>query len=130
MKFDLTNTAIIVLVAIVIVIPASLYAYYYIEQRQPPSISDYCGANGFREVFPCTDGSFQSIRDVYAEGFRIVKTDGSYIDCPFTLPQYQEGECRTYTTQQLCGGDDLCAIEGSCVSDLDCAGECADWACS
>jgi hypothetical protein len=112
MKFDLTNTVIIVLVVIAIVLPASLYAYEYLYESAP-KISDYCNTNGFREVFNCTDGSFQAIREKYTEGFRIVKADGSHFDCPFTLPQYQEGECSTYTINQMCGGDNLCEQESS-----------------
>ncbi len=130
MKFNFTNMAIIALVAVVVIIPAGLYLSEYLND-ETPSITDYCNTNGFREVYPCTDGSFQAIRDDYTEGFSIIRTDGSRLDCPFTLPQYQEGECRDYTTSGMCGGDNLCEIANSCVSDMDCTDqECINWSCS
>jgi hypothetical protein len=132
MKLDLTNLIIIALVIVVIVLPASLYAYSHLQDGRTPSISDYCGANGYLEVFPCTDGSFQAIREEYTEGFSIIKKDGSRLDCPFTLPQYQEGECRGYTTAGTCGyAGNICGMQDACVSDIDCPGEkCVNWTCS
>ncbi len=130
MKPDATNTIIIVLFILVIVIPAALYASHVLNPGESPRITDYCSANGYLEVYPCADGSFQAIRENYTEGFSIIRKDGSRLDCPFTLPQYQEGECRTYTTAGMCGGENLCGLGNSCVSDLDCAGECINWTCS
>jgi hypothetical protein len=129
MKPDLTNIIILALVTIVIVLPASLYAYNYLHESAPPSISDYCRANGYREVFPCADGSFKAIRDDYTEGFSQVMPDGRRVDYPFTLPQYQEGECRDFVVQGFCEDRDICLEDNSCVSDLDCTGECVNWTC-
>lgn len=130
MKFNFTNIVIIALVAVVVIIPAGLYVSEYLGDKTP-SITDYCNTNGFREVYPCTDGSFQAIREVYTEGFRIVKPDGTGFECPFTLPQYQVGECREYTTAGTCGyTGNICEDNNACVSDLDCPGECLNWTCS
>ncbi len=131
MKLDLTNTLIIALVVIVVIVPTGLYVYDYIAGEEP-KMTEYCNANGYKEVYPCRDGSFQSIREVYTEGFRIVKVNGRTLDCPFTLPQYQQGECAEYTTAGMCGyTGDICGNEGACVSDADCHGlECVNWTCS
>jgi len=130
MKPDLTNGMLIALLILVVIVPAALYLADYAESHNPISMKDYCNASGFEEVFPCADGSFQAIRQNYTEGFRIVKPDGSMVDCPFTLPQYQAGECAEYTTAGMCGGQNLCAIENSCVRDADCRGTCMNWTCS
>jgi len=130
MKMSLTNIIIAALVAVVVVVPAALYISDYAKSHKALSMDDYCSANGFEEVFPCIDGSFQSIRANYTEGFRIVKPDDSTLDCPFTLPQYQVGECAEYTTAGMCGGDNLCEKSNSCVRDADCSGKCLNWTCS
>ena len=129
MKLDFTTVAILALVVVVIAVPAVLYAANLLSPDQRPSISSYCSANGYLEVYPCIDGAFQAIREDYTEGFSIVKSDGSLLECPFTLPQYQTGECADYTTAGMCGGQNLCGIDGSCVSDLDCEGKCVNWTC-
>ena len=130
MKFNLINTILLALVVIVVVLPASLYAYNYLQENMPPSMSDYCRANGFREVFGCDDGSFKAIRENYVEGFSQVMPDGRRVDCPFTLPQYQEGECGDFVVQGFCESRDICGVENSCVSGIDCPGECINWTCA
>jgi hypothetical protein len=130
MKPDAAGIAVLALIIIVVVIPAALYISHVLNPYATPRITDYCNANGYREVFACADGSFQTIREDYTEGFSIVRPDGSRLDCPFTLPQFQEGECRDYTVQGMCGGENLCESGNPCVSDLDCPGECVNWTCS
>ncbi len=130
MKVDFTLIIVIVLAVVVFAVPAGLYAMEQLRDKTPV-ITDYCSANGFLEVYPCIDGSFQAIRESYSEGFRIVRPDGTGFDCPFTLPQYQVGECAEYTTGGMCGYmDNICGNNNACVSDLDCAGECINWSCS
>lgn len=128
----LTYAAIAALLAIVVAIPAWMYVSENLF-RKPPSIKDYCGANGYYDVYPCMDGSFQAVRNDFTEGFTIVRPDGSKLACPFTLPQYQEGGCMDYTANGTCGYmGNVCGKEGACLSDADCADgkKCADWACS
>ena len=78
------------------------------------------------------DGSFKAIRENFAEGFRQVQPDGSFKDCPFTLPQYQEGECLDYVVPGFCTDDDICTYENPCLSAVDCpfGHACIDWQCS
>ncbi len=130
MKLDTTTIAIIVFAIIVIAIPAGLYAADQLSDKTP-RIADFCNANGYWRVDPCIDGSFQAIKEPYTEGFSIVRPDGSGFSCPFTLPQYQVGECIDYTTGGACGYmGNICEENNACVSDLDCAGECINWSCS
>jgi hypothetical protein len=131
MKPGTTHLLIAALLVIVVAIPVALYTQENFFPDNSPTLGDYCGSAEFREVFGCVDGSFQTIRENYTEGFRIVMPDGSGFDCPFTLPQYQVGQCKDYTSGQ-CSGEDLCATEGACVSDKDCplGSTCTDWRCS
>ncbi len=132
MKEKVTYILIAALVVVVVAIPAYMYATDVLS-GDTITKADYCGANGYLEVYPCTDGSFQAIHENYSDGFRIVKPDGSTLDCPFTLPQYQEGECIDYTTAGTCGYmGNICESEDSCVSDVDCAAgsRCTDWQCA
>ena len=132
MKDKFTAAVIVVLVLIVGVIPFSLYVLENYSPGEPQSVKDYCRANGFREVFGCNDGSFKAIRENFAEGFRQVQPDGSFKDCPFTLPQYQEGECLDYVVPGFCTDDDICTYENPCLSAVDCpfGHACIDWQCS
>lgn len=130
-KDTLTYAAIAALLFIVVAIPVWMYASENLLRR-PPSINDYCGANGYYDVYPCLDGSFQAVRSDFTEGFTIVRPDGSSFPCPFTLPQYQAGDCIEYTTGGMCGYiGNICAKEGACLSDADCADgmECGNWTC-
>jgi hypothetical protein len=130
-KDPLTYVAIAALLVIVLAIPAWMYASENLLKK-PPSISDYCGANGYYDVYPCRDGSFQAIRENYTEGFTIVRPDGSSFPCPFTLPEYQEGDCIDYTVNGTCGYmGNICGIEGACLSDADCdeGVSCGNWTC-
>lgn len=130
MKIDSTTVIIISLAVIVFAIPAGLYVHEQLKD-DTPRITDYCNTNGYLEVYPCIDGSFQAIKQNYTDGFSIVKPDGSGISCPFTLPQYQVGECAEYTTGGMCGQmGNICEDNNACVSDLDCAGECVNWSCA
>jgi hypothetical protein len=131
-KDRFTYAAIFALLFIVAAIPAWMYASENLF-RKPPSIRDYCGANGFLDVYPCRDGSFQAVRENYTEGFTIVRPDGSRFPCPFTLPQYQQGDCIEYSTGGMCGYmGDICGRENPCVSGADCSGgkTCGNWTCA
>ncbi|MFH0956682.1 MAG: hypothetical protein V1813_02355 [Candidatus Aenigmatarchaeota archaeon] len=127
-----TYVAIAALFVIVVAIPAWMYFSENPLFRGPPSIRDYCGENGYYDVYPCVDGSFQAVKEDLAEGFTIVRPDGSTLDCPFTFPQYQQGECIDYTTNGTCGYmGNICGKENACVSGADCeAGKtCGNWTC-
>ncbi len=129
MKMNPTNLIIIALVIVVIALPAYLYLTDALYGRMP-SLSEYCRANGYREVFPCKDGSFKAIRENYVEGFSQVFPNGSRVDCPFTLPEYQRDQCRDFVVPGFCSPQDICGLDNSCVSDLDCPGRCVNWTCS
>jgi hypothetical protein len=130
-KDVMTYAAIGALLLIVLAIPAWMYISENVPKK-PPSLSDYCAANGFFDVYPCMDGSFQAVRENFTEGFTIVRPDGSSFSCPFTLPQYQEGDCIDYTTNGTCGYiGNICAKDGACLSNADCAPgkSCGNWTC-
>jgi hypothetical protein len=132
MKNAFTYVAIAALLIIVLAIPAWMYFSDSFPLPGPPSISDYCEANGYYDVYPCSDGSFQAVRENYTEGFTIVRPDGSSFSCPFTLPQYQQGDCIDYTTAGMCGYmGNICGKDGACVSGADCGSgkTCGNWTC-
>jgi hypothetical protein len=130
-KDRMTYAVIGALLLVVVVIPLVMFLSENILPPEPQSIKDYCRANGFREVFGCDDGSFKAIRERFGEGFRQVYPDGTYYDCPFTLPEYQEGECKDFVVPGFCTDDDICLDENSCLSDIDCGNgeKCIGWKC-
>jgi len=106
---------------------------YVMKPCDGPGISDYCRKNSYMEVFGCRDGNFKAIREDYGNGFREVLADGFYLDCPFSLPESQTPQCRLYMSLGYCYDQDLCLVNGSCVSDMDCSdtgGKCVNWTCS